>query len=61
MHHDNHLELHRQRTVDLYREAALMRMAHATPRRRPTRPRHARLWRRRTPRLGAARRTEPDP
>jgi hypothetical protein len=36
MHHDNHLELHRQRAVELYREAALMRMAHAGSRRRRT-------------------------
>ena len=34
MHHNNHLELHRQRAVELYREAALMRMAHAGSRRR---------------------------
>jgi hypothetical protein len=34
MHHDNHLELHRQRAHELYREAALMRAARATPRKR---------------------------
>ena len=35
MHQDHRLELHRQRGNELYREAALMRVARATPRRGP--------------------------
>ena len=34
MHQDHQQELHRQRAVELYREAAQVRMAHASRRRR---------------------------